>query len=203
MHGTGYHRAMRGWVAAIGIGVALLGGCSERDPTPLTPEPPSPAQPPAPAASPALPVPQPAAPIPVGPPPEVARPYDESANAQQEIARAVVAARGDGKRVLLIFGANWCSWCRRLEHTLQNHPAVNAALRDGFHVVHVNTGGRGSGANAQVNDHYGNPMANGLPVIVVLDGTGRVLMTQETGALEEGDRHDPAKLIDFLRRARS
>lgn len=51
---------------------------------------------------------------PSGPPPEVARPYDETADAEQEIAAAVAAARGDGKRVLLVFGANWCSWCRRL-----------------------------------------------------------------------------------------
>jgi thiol:disulfide interchange protein len=140
---------------------------------------------------------------PSGPAPEVARPYNEAANAQTEIATAVTAARGDGKRVLLVFGANWCVWCRRLEHTLQNDAAVAAAVRDGFHVVHVDTGGRGSGTNRTLNEQYGNPMSNGLPVIVVLDATGRVVMTQETGALEIGNRHDPAKVLQFLQRARS
>lgn len=138
-----------------------------------------------------------------GPPPEIENPYDEQASAAHDIETALAAARGDGKRVLLIFGANWCPWCRRLEHTLRNDAQIAQALRDGFHVVHVNTGARRSGVNADVNARYGDPMSNGLPVLVVLDAQGRVVTTQETGSLESGDRHDPAKVLEFLRRVRS
>ena len=35
-------------------------------------------------------------------------------------------------------------------------------------------------------------------MIVVLDGTGRKLTTQDTGELEEGARHSPAKILAFL-----
>ena len=139
---------------------------------------------------------------PEGPPPEVAEPYDESADAAQEIERALAAVRGTDKRVLLVFGANWCNWCRRLEHVLRHHAEVRAALGEGFEVVHVNTGARGSGRNAAVNERYGNPMQHGLPVLVVLDGSGEMVLTQETGSLEIGDRHDPTKVLAFLERAR-
>lgn len=137
------------------------------------------------------------------PPPETARPYDESANAEADIAAALAASRSDGKNVLLVFGANWCPWCRRLEHTLTQNQAVRTELERGFRVVHVDTGARGTGKNAEVAARYGDPTRLGLPVIVVLRPDGSVAATQNTGDLEEGDRHDPDAIVAFLRRVRT
>jgi hypothetical protein len=39
---------------------------------------------------------------------------------------------------------------------------------------------------------------SGIPFLTVLDAEGKVLINQETGALEEGDHHDPEKVRDFL-----
>lgn len=36
------------------------------------------------------------------------------------------------------------------------------------------------------------------PYLTVLDARGKVVTHQETGALEEGDHHDPAKVLAFL-----
>ena len=52
--------------------------------------------------------------------------------------------------------------------------------------------------NAGVNKRYGNPTRFGLPVIVILDAEGQPLVTQDTGKLEEGDHHDPVKVLAFL-----
>ena len=38
----------------------------------------------------------------------------------------------------------------------------------------------------------------GLPFLTVLDAGGQVIANQGTGALEEGDHHDPAKVQEFL-----
>ena len=38
----------------------------------------------------------------------------------------------------------------------------------------------------------------GLPVLVVLDSDGKRLTIQETGQLEAGNHHDPAKVLAFL-----
>ena len=54
------------------------------------------------------------------------------------------------------------------------------------------------GHNADVVKKYGNPTQFGLPVLVVLDSDGKQLTTQETGQLEQGDHHDPAKVRAFL-----
>jgi len=133
-----------------------------------------------------------------GAPPEVDRPYDEGVDAQAQIDAAVTASREDGKRVLLMFGANWCEWCRRLEWVFRNDPDVAAALAGGWRLVHVDVGARGSDTNRQVAARYGDPLSRGLPCLVVLDDAGEVAHVQETGSLEEGDRHDPAAVLGFL-----
>jgi len=101
--------------------------------------------------------------------------------------------------VLLVFGANWCVWCRRLDYTFRHEPRVVSALRR-FVVVHVDTGPRGSGKSAELDARYGHPTTHGLPVIVVLDGDGNLVATQDTGQLERGDRHDPDAILGFLAR---
>ena len=44
--------------------------------------------------------------------------------------------------------------------------------------------------------------SEGVPYLVVLDTEGKVVTKQETGALEEGDHHDPAKVLAFLEKWR-
>jgi thiol:disulfide interchange protein len=171
--------------------LAFGSGCGEER-TPASALSPEPAE-----VAPLVPsVPEPTGTAPATDPPEIARPYEEGVDA------AVSRAHADGKRVLLMFGANWCVWCRRLSWVFENEPSVRAALADGWHVVHVDTGTRGSPTNAALVQRYGNPLQHGLPCLVVLDGAGQLVHTQETGSLESGDRHDPARVLAFLTRFR-
>ncbi|MCB9595416.1 MAG: thioredoxin family protein [Sandaracinaceae bacterium] len=166
---------MRGlWILALAIGLAAC-GTVEGDPVSVAKET--------------------AAPSAV---PETARPYDESADAQAQIDAAVAASAADGKRVLLMFGANWCPWCRRLDWVFQNQPDVSRELAAGWRLVHVDVGPRGSSTNRAVALRYGDPLGNGLPCLVVLDDEGGVAHVQETGSLEDGDHHDPARVTAFL-----
>lgn len=125
--------------------------------------------------------------------------YDPKADGTQQIASALARATSGNKRVLLVFGANWCIWCRRLHTTFAGEPTVAKALDAGFEIVLLDVNTRnGSKRNAAVNDRYGNPIANGLPVLVVLDAAGKKLTTQDTGALEDGAKHSPEKIRAFL-----
>lgn len=125
--------------------------------------------------------------------------YDPHADGQQLIDAALTRARTEHKNVLLVFGANWCIWCHRLHDTLVNDPEVAAKLQRDYLVVSIDVNTRhGKARNAAVNTRYGNPIRFGLPVLVVLDSSGKPLTTQETGALEDGSAHSPAKLMTFL-----
>jgi thiol:disulfide interchange protein len=125
--------------------------------------------------------------------------YDVKADASVQIAAAVASAAAQNKRVILDFGANWCIWCHRLHSTFEGDPGVAKALADGFIVVMVDVNTRhGEKRNAAVNERYGNPIVHGIPVLVVLDSVGKQLTTKDSGDLEEGDGHSPAKIKAFL-----
>lgn len=127
--------------------------------------------------------------------------YDPKADGQAQITTALAKAAAGDKHVLLMFGANWCIWCHRLHATFTKDPDVAKFLRERFEVVLIDVNSRhGTKRNAGVNTRYGNPIANGLPVLVVLDRNGKLLTTQETGALEDGEKHSPKKVLAFLER---
>jgi len=127
--------------------------------------------------------------------------YDTQADGSALVAEAVRVAQADQKHVLLVFGANWCIWCRRLHELFENNPAVRRELKAHWVVVRLDVNHRdGKKRNDAVNERFGNPIKNGLPVLVVLDRNGHMLTTQETGALEDGkSAHDPEKVLAFLK----
>ncbi|HEY0968812.1 MAG TPA: thioredoxin family protein [Opitutaceae bacterium] len=125
--------------------------------------------------------------------------YDPTADGTAQIETALKQAKAENKRVLLKFGANWCSWCRALDGLMHTNTDVKAALARDYVVVLIDVNTRkGVKRNEAVNLKYGNPIQHGLPVLVVLDANDQPLVTQETGILEEGKGHDPAKVLAFL-----
>lgn len=128
--------------------------------------------------------------------------YSPTADAAVDIAAALEQAKVQGKHVLLDFGANWCVWCHSLHSLFNTEPAVSTALRRNYVMVMIDVNKRhGADRNTDSIRKYGDPTQHGLPVLVVLDATGRPLVTQETGALEDGgDGHSSAKVLDFLAR---
>ena len=129
--------------------------------------------------------------------PKAARPaiYDENADGAKQIAGALAVASKENKRVLLQFGANWCGWCHKLHKLFESDGQIAAKLREAYVVVLIDVN---KGHNGDINKKYGNPTRLGLPVIVILDADGKELTTQDTGKLEEGDHHDPKKVLTFL-----
>src|SRR6266851_4262880 len=65
--------------------------------------------------------------------------YPPGADAKREIAGAVTRAAAERKRVLLVFGANWCYDCHVLNRALHEGAAGNLVARH-FVVVHVDIG---------------------------------------------------------------
>jgi thiol:disulfide interchange protein len=125
--------------------------------------------------------------------------YDVQADGQAQVAAAISTAAITHKTVLLDFGANWCIWCHRLHATFENDPAVSKELKDGFIVVMVDVNTRrGEKRNAALIERYGNPVVHGIPVLVVLDSSGKQLTTKDSGELEDGEGHSPAKITAFL-----
>jgi thiol:disulfide interchange protein len=125
--------------------------------------------------------------------------YDIRAAGTAQIAAAVRTATDEHKRVILVLGANWCIWCRRLHAAFENEPAVSRALKKDFVLVDIDVNNRnGVDRNADVIERYGNPVKGGIPAIVVLDSDGKKLMTKDTDELVDKGAYSASKIVSFL-----
>lgn len=129
--------------------------------------------------------------------------YDESADGATQIAEALAEAKKENKRVLIQWGANWCGWCHILEdQTFKGNRGVARKLMYEYEVVHLDIG-RGD-KHLELAEKFGADFKNhGVPYLTIVDADGKVLLNQETGALEkkteEGESgHDPEKILAIL-----
>lgn len=124
--------------------------------------------------------------------------YDEAADAEQLVEAALSRAQRDHKRVLLMYGGNWCGWCYRLDDTLHSDPDVAHEMLYEYELVHVDIG-HGE-KHAELSARFGSDhKAHGYPYLTVIDEAGHTVAHQDTGELEDGAGHDPAKVLAFLR----
>ena len=133
--------------------------------------------------------------------PEPAKPniqlYPPPEEAQAEISSALAAAAKDHKRVLLVFGGNWCYDCHVLDATFRSKdfaPIVNA----NYHVLHINVGNYD--ANLDLADKYQIPLKKGVPSLAILDPDGKLVVSQKQGEFESTVRIGPEDVLEFLKK---
>ncbi|MFC9336942.1 thioredoxin family protein [Streptomyces sp. NPDC057020] len=107
--------------------------------------------------------------------------YPTGADARGAVTAAVAAAKADGKKVLIDFGANWCGNCKAADRVFATS-GVGALLDSSYHVVKVDIGSQDSSAFDLLRDYCSGEGAYKMPVLVVLDGNGKVVTeTHSTG----------------------
>jgi len=120
--------------------------------------------------------------------------YDEKADGKQLVAEALERARLERKHVLVVFGGNWCGWCYKLHDVFEQDDEIRQLLLAEYEVVLIDVN-----TNEALRDSYGEDNKNhGVPFLTVLDPSGAVLVNQNTGDLEDGPKHDVAKVKEFL-----
>lgn len=104
-------------------------------------------------------------------------------------------ASRDHKRVLIVFGANWCYDCHVLDAAFRS--AEIAPLLEANHeVVHVDIG-RGD-RNQDLMQRYQVALEKGIPALVVLESDGKMLFSQKNGEFESVRSLGPEDLIGLL-----
>lgn len=121
--------------------------------------------------------------------------YVPGLNAHTELADALKLAAKEHKRVLVVFGANWCYDCHVLDLAF-HRPDVAAVLKPNYEVVHVDVG-QGE-KNQDIMQQYHVPMAKGIPAIAVLGSDGKLLYSQQGGEFEKARVLGPEDVLAFL-----
>jgi len=123
--------------------------------------------------------------------------YHPKADASAQLNAAIKRAGENNKHVLLVIGGNWCSWCMKLDRLFHADETVSKLLADNYELLHVNYSPENK--NLKVLERLDYPQRFGFPVLVVLDGQGHRLHTQNSGYLEKDKGHGPKKVADFLK----
>ncbi|MGH9529454.1 MAG: thioredoxin family protein [Terriglobales bacterium] len=121
--------------------------------------------------------------------------YSPGTDARAEIKEALAVASRQHKRVILVFGANWCYDCHVLD-TAFHRQDLAAVLARNYEVVHVDVG-RGD-KNQDLMEQYEVPMKKGIPGLAVLDSNGKLLASQKNGEFENARALGPEDLLAFL-----
>ena len=133
--------------------------------------------------------------------PEPAKPntqlYPPPEQAPAQISSALAAAAADHKRVLLVFGGNWCYDCHVLDATFRSR-TIAPLVSSNYHVVHINIGNYD--ANLDLARKYEVPLDKGVPGLAVLDASGKLVTSQKQGEFESTVKLAPDDVISFLKK---
>lgn len=130
--------------------------------------------------------------------------YNESVDPIEQIDKAVVKAKSEGKFVICQVGGNWCPWCLRFADFITNDTIISKVINDNFEYIHVNYNPRKSGGESQqqataLMKRLDNCGRFGFPVFVVLDDEGKVIHIQDSSFLEEGQGYNQEKVLRFFK----
>ena len=122
--------------------------------------------------------------------------YPADADAKKEIDGALKRATTERKRVLIVFGGNWCYDCHVLDRAL-HEGAAGAIVKESFLLVHVDVGEFDK--NIDLVKKYKTTLEKGVPVVVILGSDGHALYSSDDGEFEAARKMMKKDLLEFLR----
>jgi thiol:disulfide interchange protein len=121
--------------------------------------------------------------------------YHADTDAKLEIDYALKRAATDHKRIMLIFGANWCYDCHVLDRAL-HEGAAGKITKESFLLVHVDIGE--GNKNLDLVTKYKTTLDKGVPAVAILASDGKLLYSSSDGEFEAARRMMKKDLVAFL-----
>jgi thioredoxin-related protein len=134
-----------------------------------------------------------AEPVKVAPVYTVAK-YDAKRDPETDLKTTVVRATKEKKRILMIVGGNWCSWCRRLDRYFNEKPAITTALAKNYLIMKVNY----DDDNSNLSFLQDYPDISDFPHFYILDAKGKVVHSQSGSKMERFGSYKESAMLEFL-----
>lgn len=123
--------------------------------------------------------------------------YDPSLDGMKQLKEAIITAKTAGKHLLIQYGGNWCPWCIKFDGFCKADPDISKVISENYIPVKLNYSPENK--NNAANEYLGNPKRFGFPVLIIVDGKGKVLHIQDSSLLEEGQGYNKEKVTGFLK----
>ena len=128
-----------------------------------------------------------------------ARAYSATADASADVDAALARAAANGKRVLLVMGANWCHDSRALAGWLET-PRFAALTAARYEVVYVDVGipQTGEGRNLDIAKRFGLADVPGTPALLVLTPEGKAINLDTAAGWRNAASRSEDAILDEL-----
>lgn len=109
--------------------------------------------------------------------------FDDTATAAVDVDTALAQAAANGRRVVVVMGANWCHDSKGLAGWFET-PRFRAMLRQKYEVVYVDVGTpqTGLGRNLDIAKRFGIDKVKSTPLVLVLSSSGERLNSKQDAA---------------------
>jgi len=135
--------------------------------------------------------------------PAADKPFNDQVSGKALLDAALTRAQAENKRVLLLFGANWCPYCKALHGLLETDPALREIVATSYVVVPVDVGASGRNRNTALIDRYEAPVfKDGVPALVITDARGQRLAPNADNPWSLKDSTGVARVREFLEKGR-
>ncbi len=121
--------------------------------------------------------------------------YDPEADPSADYAATLSAATEQDKKVLVVFGADWCPDCRAFDALIKQEP-LKDTIESNFVVMHVDIGNWDR--NMAFTEQFGEPVAKGIPSIAILTAEKELLYVAEGGEFASARSSTTEDLNDWF-----
>ncbi|MEM7077411.1 MAG: thioredoxin family protein [Pseudomonadota bacterium] len=126
---------------------------------------------------------------------EAAR-FDPKQDAGSAFTAALTRATDQGRFLMVVFGADWCTDCRTLYANLQT-PEVRKHMEGQMDFLTVDVGDKDR--NLEFAESLGVSIKNGIPVAVFFDPQGKPIGATNEGQLEPSRYLTSRQILGFIR----
>ncbi|TGL12119.1 thioredoxin family protein [Leptospira meyeri] len=106
-------------------------------------------------------------------------------------------AKDSNRKLIVVFGADWCPDCRALDGIFRE-PELKALLKENFILFKVDVGRFDK--NLSLNEKLGDPIQNGIPALVVIEPTGKILTSTKGGEFSNANKMTKEQVLEYLYR---
>lgn len=119
--------------------------------------------------------------------------YKPHADAKKQLNDALIAAQKNHRHVLVVVGGDWSYWSRLMwAYTIKNH-----SWNKNYQLVYINFSP--ANKNESILTELKVPKDSGYPILVVLDETGKNLITTDTDNIKaDQTAYDEELLTAFM-----
>ncbi len=126
--------------------------------------------------------------------PRFSQGYYPTADPESDLKAASQLAMAHNKKIMMVVGGDWCSWCHVMTRFFTENMLVRELLLSKFYLLKVNMSEENE--NQEFLSNY--PEIKGYPHIFVLSATGELLSSVNTTTLENGRTYSESKFIELI-----